>query len=106
MHMREPHAYGEDYTDSVLEVLTSLGAKRYSLVGSMYDMVPHTGPLLISGGARQPGHEEEYQSISVRPSDYQGPTSITYLINQQPAGCQRLVTQGKSTQPKSRATGQ
>ena len=38
MHMREPHAYGEDYTDSVLEVLTSLGAKRYSLVGSMYDL--------------------------------------------------------------------
>jgi len=82
MHMREPHAYGEDYTDSVLEVLTSLGAKRYSLVGSMYDMVPHTRPLLISGGARQPGNEEEYQSVSVRPSDYQGPTSITYLINQ------------------------
>ena len=82
MHMREPHAYGEDYTDSILEVLTSLGAKRYSLVGSMYDMVPHTRPLLISGGARQPGNEEEYQSVSVRPSDYQGPTSITYLINQ------------------------
>ena len=83
MHMREPHAYGEDFTDSILEVLTSLGVKRYSLVGSMYDMVPHTRPLLVSGGARHPENEEEYQSVRVRPSDYQGPTSITYLINQQ-----------------------
>jgi len=83
IHMMEPHAYGEDFTDSVLEVLTSLGVKRYSLVGSMYDMVPHTRPLLVSGGAKNPENEEEYKSIGVRPSDYQGPTSITYLINQQ-----------------------
>ena len=83
LHLREPHNYGEDFTDSVLEVLTSLGVKRYSLVGAMYDMVPHTRPLLVSGGARHPGSEEEYRSVQVRPSDYQGPTSITYLINQQ-----------------------
>ena len=83
IHMREPHAYGEDFTDSVLEVLTTLGVKRYSLVGAMYDMVPHTRPLLVSGGSRQAENEDEYRAIGVRPSDYQGPTSITYLINQQ-----------------------
>jgi hypothetical protein len=83
MHLMEPHNYGEDYTDSVLELLTTLGVKRYSLVGAMYDMVPHTRPLLVSGGSRHPSSEEEYRSVKVSPSDYQGPTSITYLINQQ-----------------------
>ena len=40
LHLLEPHAYGEDFTDSVNEVLDILGAKRYSLLGAMYDMVP------------------------------------------------------------------
>ena len=83
IHLLEPHSYGEDYTDSVVEVLKHLGVKRYSLVGAMYDMVPHTRPLLVSGGSNQPQAEEEYRSVGARPSNYEGPTTITYLISQQ-----------------------
>ena len=82
MHLLEPHAYGEDFTDSVNEVLDRLGVKRYSLVGAMYDMVPHTRPLLVSGGSLDSTSEEEYRSVNVKPSDYEGPTTITHLTFQ------------------------
>ena len=81
LHLLEPHAYGEDYIESVLEVLKFFGIKRYSLIGAMYDMVPHTRPLLVSGGVGEPDSEEEYSMVRVRPSDYQGPTTITHLIS-------------------------
>ncbi len=80
LHLLEPHSYGEDLTDSVIEMLDKLGVKRYSMVGAMYDMVPHTRPLLVSGGSVDPSNEAEYRMVEVRPSDYEGPTTITHLI--------------------------
>ena len=81
LHLLEPHLYGEDYTDSVIEVLKHFGVKRYSMVGAMYDMVPHTRQLLVSGGSLDTTNEDEYKLVGVRPSDYEGPTTITYLIS-------------------------
>jgi len=81
LHLLEPHLYGEDYTESVIEVLKHFGVKRYSMIGAMYDMVPHTRKLLVSGGTLDASNEEEYKLVGVRPSDYQGPTTITYLIS-------------------------
>ena len=83
IHLLEPHSYGEDYIESVLEVLKHFGVKRYTLIGAMYDMVPHTRPLLVSGGVGEPDSEEEYRLVQARPSNYEGPTSITYLISLQ-----------------------
>ena len=82
LHLLEPHAYGEDLTDSVIGMLDQLGVKRYSMVGAMYDMVPHTRPLLVSGGSVDASNEAEYRMVEVRPSDYEGPTTITHLISQ------------------------
>jgi len=83
LHLLEPHCYGEDYTDSVIELLKFVGASRYSLIGAMYDMVPHTRRLLVTGGSSQSQAEEEYRLVGARPSNYEGPTTITYLISQQ-----------------------
>ena len=80
VHLLEPHSYGEDFTDSVNGVLEALGARRYSMVGAMYDMVPHTRPLLVSGGSLDASNEDEYRMVEVRPSDYEGPTTITHQI--------------------------
>ena len=85
LHLLEPQLRGEDFTDSVLEALKFFGVKRYSLIGGMYDMVPHTRPLLVSGSASWPQAEEEYGGVRVRPSTYEGPTTITYLISLQAA---------------------
>ena len=80
VHLLEPQAYGEDFTDSITETMERLGVKRYSMIGAMYDMVPHTRPLLVSGGSIDASNEAEYRMVEVRPSDYEGPTTITNLI--------------------------
>ena len=49
----------------------------------MYDMVPHTRRLLVTGGSSQGQAKEEYRLVGARPSNYEGPTTITYLISQQ-----------------------
>jgi predicted ATP-grasp superfamily ATP-dependent carboligase len=82
LHLLEPHALAEVYVDSVLRVLKALNAKRYCLLGSMYDAVPHTRPLLVNGGAIGRETEEELKKSDVQPSHYQGPTTITTLITQ------------------------
>ena len=93
VHLLEPHIHGEDLTDSVVEALKFLGAQRYSLIGGMYDMVPHTRPLLVSSNPAQNETQDETQDetdeesrlVKVTPSTYQGPTSITSLIPQEAA---------------------
>ena len=81
-HLLEPHILGEDYIESMTELIKFLGVKRYSLVGAMYDMVPHTRPLLVSGSTGQSQAEGDYRLVGARPSNYEGPTTITYLISQ------------------------
>ena len=82
LHLLEPQLYGEDYTETVLEMLHYFGVKRYSLVGGMYDMVPHTRPLLVSGLSSGPLSDAEEGLVRVRSSNYEGPSTITYLISQ------------------------
>lgn len=83
LRMLEPHSLGEDYADSVLKLFRVLKVKRYCLLGSMYDAVPHTRPLLISGRATGRMAEQDLKRAGVQPSQYQGPTTITYLIAQE-----------------------
>lgn len=80
LHLLEPHANGEEYTESIMKVLRAFDVKRYLLIGSMYDAVPHTRPLIVSGtatGSMQP----VMHKLSVQPSNYEGPTSITYMVS-------------------------
>jgi hypothetical protein len=80
--MLEPHMLAEAYVESVLMLLGKLGVKRYLWVGSMYDMVPHTRPLLTSGGAVGEGTEEEVRRLSIMPTNYQGPSTLTFRVVQ------------------------
>jgi predicted ATP-grasp superfamily ATP-dependent carboligase len=82
VHLLEPHIAGEYYAESVFKVLKLLGVERYTLIGSMYDSVPHTKPLLISGYS---SHHlaEELQRFNIQQSRYEGPTTITILTSQE-----------------------
>ena len=82
LHLLEPHMMGETYVDSLLRLLVKFGAKRYFLIGSMYDMVPHTRPLLVTGGAMGAQAEADVRRVGVQPSDYEGPTTIAFLVSQ------------------------
>ena len=80
--MLEPHMFGEVYVESVLSLLKTLGVRRYVWLGSMYDMVPHTRRLLVSGGAVGPAAEEDVRRLDILPTDYQGPSTLTFQIVQ------------------------
>jgi len=82
LHLLEPHMLGEVYTDSVMNVLQKFDVKRYCLIGSMYDAVPHTRPLSVSGRTAGPVREE-LRKLGVQSSGYEGPTTIVILISQQ-----------------------
>lgn len=80
--MLEPHMFAERYVDSVLKLLGKLGVRRYLWVGSMYDMVPHTRPLLVSGGATGSGTEADAVRLGILPTNYQGPSTLTFQVVQ------------------------
>jgi len=80
LHLMEPHMNGELYVDSLLRVLQRLDVRRYVLIGGMYDVVPHTRPLVVSGLATGRAMEDTLANLNIEASEYQGPTSITSLV--------------------------
>ena len=82
LHMLEPHSHSDEYVESLLQLLAKFGVKRYSLLGSMYDIVPHTRPLLVTGGTVGKKVAQEFEKLEIEPSGYQGPTTITFLVTQ------------------------
>jgi predicted ATP-grasp superfamily ATP-dependent carboligase len=82
LHLLEPHMRGEAFVESILKFLRELGVRRYTVLGSMFDAVPHTKPLIVTGEALGEEAERALNGAGVRSSDYQGPTTIAFLINQ------------------------
>ena len=82
LHLMEPHSNGEDYTDSILEVVTHFNVKRYCRLGAMYDAVPHTRPLLVTGSLGDVPQNRPVPNFKVRQSTYQGPTTIMNLLSE------------------------
>ena len=81
-HLLEPHSNGEDYTDSILEVVKYFGVKRYCRVGAMYDAVPHTRPLLVTGSLGSVEQKRSVPNFKLSQSTYQGPTTIMNLLSE------------------------
>ena len=82
LHLLEPHSNGEDYTDSILEVVRYFGVKRYCRVGAMYDAVPHTRPLLVTGSLGTVEQKRPVPNFKLQQSTYQGPTTIMNLLSE------------------------
>jgi len=83
-HLLEPHMLGEAYADSLLRVVQRLDVRRYCLFGAMYDAVPHTKPLIVTGTATGVA-QEALDGLGVQASDYEGPTTIIILMSQEAA---------------------
>jgi len=54
--------------------------KKYILLGSMYDMVPHTRRLIVNGWAMGKEALADLAKSGATSRSYQGPTTITTLI--------------------------
>jgi hypothetical protein len=78
LHLLEPHAMAEDYVDSILELLDHFKVQVYCRIGAMYDSVPHTRPLVVTGnpGSVEPRPGVASPLIQQRQSQYEGPTTI------------------------------
>jgi predicted ATP-grasp superfamily ATP-dependent carboligase len=85
LDLLEPHANADLYVDSVLKVLTRLTAGRYILLGSMYDAVPHTRPLLVSGYGMGEKALQDIRRAGTMPITYQGPSTYANLITKRAA---------------------
>jgi predicted ATP-grasp superfamily ATP-dependent carboligase len=82
LHLLEPHSHSEVYVESVLQLLARFGVKRYCIVGSMHDFVPHTKPLIVTGEASGEKTRQELTKIGIESIEYQGPSSVIFLISQ------------------------
>src|SRR5512136_1809943 len=82
IRLLEPHTQAETYIDSVLELFKRFDVKSYCLLGSMYDMTPHTRPLLVTGSGSNLKLQNEMETARVQSSEYVGPTTITLFITQ------------------------
>ena len=85
LRLLEPHAHSEFYVDSVLKLLKAVGAKKYILLGSMHDMVPHTRPLLVSGYGMGKEARQDVKKAGALPLEHHGPSSIVNLITKKAA---------------------
>ena len=83
LHLLEPHLNGEGFVNSVANLLKQLDVRRYCLVGSMYDLVPHTKPIMVTGAASGEDTLSRVRSLGVHSSSYEGPTSIASLVSQE-----------------------
>ena len=80
LRLLEPHAHAEFYIASVMKLLKTFKVKKYILLGSMYDVVPHTRPILVSGYGMGEGAVEELRKTGALPITYRGPSTILNLI--------------------------
>jgi hypothetical protein len=82
LHLLEPHARSEVYVDSIVKLLKACKARKYVLLGSMYDVVPHTRPLIVNGSSSGGEARKDLKRSGALTSSYEGPTTITILISQ------------------------
>ena len=80
LHLFEPHANGEEYVESILEIVKQFKVERYCRVGAMYDAVPHTRPILMTGSIGDITQIRPVENLRLRQSSYQGPTTIMNLL--------------------------
>jgi hypothetical protein len=68
----------EDYVESLEALLKHFGVSVYCRIGAMYDSVPHTRPIVVTGNPgtveMRPGASSPL--IQQRQSQYEGPTTI------------------------------
>ena len=85
VHLMEPHAYAERYIHSIVELFKTLDIKRYCRISGMYNAVPHTRPLRVTGSPELEKLPGMAGLITPRTpgGGYQGPTSIMNSVTEE-----------------------
>ncbi len=80
LHMLEPHAFAEEYIESIVEVFKYFKVQRYCRMGGMYDAVPHTRPLLVMATLDGEPIKGIRGVVARQRQQYQGPTSMMNIV--------------------------
>ena len=81
LHLLEPHAMAEDYVESIVELFKYFGVSVYCRLGAMYDSVPHTRPIVVTGNSGSvPARPGATPLIQQRQSQYEGPTTVMNML--------------------------
>ena len=81
LHIREPHSNGEDYANAIASFIRRFNVVEHCRIGGMYDSVPHTRPVMVTGTMNSDRATRAEGLVSMRRSTYQGPTSIVNLVS-------------------------
>ena len=81
----EPHWDGEKFVESLLDLASYFGVKRYALIGGMYGSSPHTRPLKMSGRTTEKTIQQTFDTFGVQESKYGGTTTIMVLASERAA---------------------
>ena len=84
LHLLEPHAMAEEYIESLVELLKYFQVSVYTRLGAMYDSVPHTRPIVVTGntGSIEPRPGTTPPLVQQRGNSYEGPTTIMNLLTE------------------------
>ena len=83
LRVLEPHNAAERYIASLMAVLKLLSVRRYCRIGAMYDAVPHTRPIKITGTLAGQPINGVPGLVSTTRRNYQGPTTVLGLLNEE-----------------------
>ena len=100
LHVREPHLRGEELIESILEVLKYFEVSQYTVIGGMYDLVPHTRPLLLSCWDGRTAGEDAVPPISALHLAQERPASIMELVSRYAADLE-ISTKTAAVHPPS-----
>ena len=87
LYMLEPHNNAEDYNEAIIDLIKKLDGQRYISIGGMFDSVPHTRPLPVTGSYKGWIPPSPLDQILKRKSNYVGPTSmasqLSHILNKE-----------------------
>jgi predicted ATP-grasp superfamily ATP-dependent carboligase len=77
---KEPNLLWEEYAACIFTVAAAMGVTRMYFIGSVAGLVPHTREPRLSCSASDAALAAEVQRYGARPSNYEGPASISTLL--------------------------
>ena len=72
LHIREPHSNGEDYADAIVSFMKRFKVVEHCRIGGMYDSVPHTRPVLVTGSMNEDKASRHRGLVSMAPEHLPG----------------------------------
>jgi len=81
LYLLEPHNFAEDFNLAIIDLIKNLNGKRYISIGGMFDSVPHTKPLPVTGSYKGWIPPEPLNETLKNKTNYTGPTSMTSQLS-------------------------